>query len=330
MFPTLYEVQTANGPMGLHTYGMFILAAFCCSFIYVHLRAQRIGLHPDKLIGIYIAAAVGGIAGGRLLYAFAVDWERTIADPMSLFQPAGFAVYGGIIGGTLAVAAVAVSLKIQLFKFADIAAPAVIIGMGVGRLGCLFAGCCHGAVIEGFHTDHGLFPESFRGGQFWFSSEAPFMATEFGSGAGGVSRLTDVPLYPTQTWAVISLLSLAALLAWAWNHRRFDGQIAALTLLCEPVLRISIEAFRADHRGYAFSWPVSADVAGWFPAGMTQAGVEMGTSTIGITTSQAIGAGSMLFGLGLYLWRMNSGVGAEVALNTGDEEEIDDAVLDSL
>lgn len=330
MFPTLYEIQTSSGPLGLHTYGLFILAAFCSAFIYVHLRAQKIGLHPDRLIAIYVAAAIGGIAGGRLLYAIAVDWERTIANPLTLFQPAGFAVYGGVIGGTIAVAIVAVVGGIRPWKLADIAAPSVIIGMGVGRLGCLSAGCCHGAVIDGYHPQHGLLPSSFDGGQFWLSSDAPFLATEFASGNGGVSRLTDVPLYPTQTWAAVSLLALAAFLAWLWNRRRFDGQIAALTLMLEPIFRISIEAFRADHRGYAFAWEVSAEVAEMLPAGMTQAGETLGSSMVGLTTSQAIGLGSIFAGLVIYLLRMRSGVAPETKLpdEEHDDDDLDDALLD--
>lgn len=329
MFPTIYELQLASGPMGLHTYGLFILAAFCCAFLYVHVRAQRIGLHPDRLIGIYLAAFVGGIAGGRLLYAIAVDWERTISNPLTLFQPAGFAVYGGVIGGTIAVAVVALALDIRPWKLADIAAPAVLIGMGVGRLGCLSAGCCHGAVIDGFPTDHGLLPHAFHGGQFWVSGTAPFLATEFASGNGGVSRLTDVPLYPTQTWAAVSLLALAGFLAWVWNRRRFDGQIAALTLMLEPILRITIEAYRADHRGYAIAWPVSKEVADVLPVGMTQAGETLGSSMIGLTTSQAIGLGSMLAGVVIYAVRMRAGIAPEAALPDEEhDDDVDDALLD--
>jgi phosphatidylglycerol:prolipoprotein diacylglycerol transferase len=321
MWPTLFEVQTATGPIGAHTYGLMILLAFCGAFLLVHFRAQRIGIHPDRLLPLYVAAAVGGLAGGRLLFAFAVDWERTIANPLSLFQPAGFAVYGGVIGGTIAVGAVARFMGIRPWKLADIAGPAVLLGMGIGRLGCLASGCCHGAVVEHFHPAGGLFPESFSGGQVWFSGEFPFVATEFASGNGGVSRLVDVPLYPTQLWAAVMLLGLAAGLSWAWEHKRFDGQIAALSLMLEPLYRISVEAFRADHRGYFASWPVPDSVGAWLPAGMTQAGEQLGDGVMmGITTSQAIGLGSLLFGLGIYAFRRSAGVAEEAPVRADDED----------
>ncbi|MCA9566706.1 MAG: prolipoprotein diacylglyceryl transferase [Myxococcales bacterium] len=344
MWPTLYEIQTAAQPIGVHTYGLMILAAFCGAFILVHLRAQRIGLHPDRVIPLYVAAAVGGLLGGRILYALAVGSAEAsaragstlellwilISDPSWLFSSGGFAVYGGIIGGTLAVGATSHFLGILPWKLADIAAPAVLLGMGIGRFGCFFAGCCHGAEVPHFEPTMGLLPESFRGGQIWLSDEFPYMATEFASGNGGVSRLTDVPLYPTQLWAAFVLLALAAYLSWVWERRRFDGQIAALALILEPFYRITVEAFRADHRGYAFSWPVSEGLASWLPSGMTQAGASLGDGhMMGITTSQAIGIGSLLFGVAIFVLRRNAGVAEETPVSSGEEDfdDVPDAIL---
>ncbi|MEZ4320961.1 MAG: prolipoprotein diacylglyceryl transferase [Myxococcota bacterium] len=328
MFPTLVEFQTATGPIGMHTYGLFILLAFCSAFVLTHVRAQQIGVHPDRLIPLYIAAAVGGLAGGRLLYAIAVDWEQLIANPLSLFQPAGFAVYGGVLGGTIAVAAVSFAQGIKPWKLADIAGPAVLVGMGVGRLGCFFAGCCHGAIAPPVGHAVGLLPESFHGGQIWVSSAFPFMTTEFASGNGGVSRITDVPLYPTQLWAAGALLFLAAALSWLWDRKRFDGQIAALSLMLEPFYRIFVESFRADERGYAFAIEVSDATAAMFPAGMTQAGEALGSHMLGLTTSQAIGFASMGLGIAIYLLRRNSGVEPEVPVSTEGAEDFDEAMLD--
>lgn len=344
MWPTLFEIQSATQPIGVHTYGLMILAAFCGAFLLVHVRAQRIGLHPDRLLPIYVAAAVGGLLGGRILYSIAVGgaavMERSngffgallamATDPSWLFSSGGFAVYGGVIGGTLTVAAVAHALGILPWKLADIAAPAVLLGMGIGRFGCLFAGCCHGAEVEAFTPVMGLLPESFPGGQIWLGREFPFVALEFASGGGGVTRreLMDLPLYPTQLWAAVILLGLAGALSWVWERRRFDGQIAALALLLEPLYRITVEAFRADHRGYALSWSVSPEVAAWFPSGMTQAGSQLGDGMLmGVTTSQAIGFASMAGGALIFLLRRNAGVAEEIPVSQEDFEDLPDAIL---
>ncbi len=324
MWPTL--VDLGNGA-GVHTYGLFILAAFCSAFLLVHVRALRIGLHPYRLIGIYVAAAVGGLSGGRILYSLAVEPARFFADPLTLFSFSGFAVYGGIIGGILAVWAVAQAQGIHVWKLADIAAPAVVLGMGVGRLGCFFAGCCHGDVAPIGADPTGLFPEAFTGGQAWLSGVSPYLTLEF---YGGVGRLHDTPLYPTQVWAAGYLITLALLLSLAWEKRRFDGQIAAITLLIEPWFRSAVEAYRADHRGVAVSWEVSESVAAWLP-GMSKAGAELGeATTIGLTTSQAIGLAAVAIGVVIYAVRYRAGVEAETPITAGDSYEDDPALADEL
>lgn len=297
--------------MPMNTYGLFIALAFSASFLYVHLRAPKIGIEPDRLLPAYGFAVLGGLLGGRLLYAIAVDTQAFLSNPLSALAPTGggFAVYGGVLGGALAVGAYLASRGFPMWKMGDIAAPSVLIGMGVGRFGCFFAGCCHGAIAP-----IGADPVSLTGellkGHVWLSGVAPFLTTEF---EGGVARITDVPLYPTQIWSIVSCLSLAGLLAWLWPRRRFDGQIAALALLLEPPFRTLIEAFRADHRGYVFTWPVSERVVAWFP-GMTQAGVDVEGAMMGLTTSQFIGLLTMVAGVGIYLARRHSGRGVETPL----------------
>jgi len=315
MHPTLIQL---DGPAGVHTYGLFIALAFAAAFIYVYFRAIRIGLHPDRLLGAYISAAVGGLVGARVLYAIAVDFEATLANPLSLFSFAGFAVYGGVMGGAIGVVGFALATGINTWKLADIAGPAVLLGMGIGRLGCLSAGCCHGAAAPIGTDPISLLPEAF-GGQIYLSGVAPFVTTQFDSAAGGVTRaaLQDLPLYPTQMWAVLTLLPLAALLSWLWTKRRFDGQIIALTMMVEPVFRSLIESFRADHRGYAIELSVSESLASWLP-GLTQAGSDAQQTMMGITTSQFIGIIVMGTGLTIYILRRNAGLAAETPVDTSD------------
>ncbi len=318
MWPTLMEVQTASGPVGMHTYGLFIVLAFSAAFVLVNALAPRIGLHPDRLIAVYISAAIGGLLGGRILYALAVDLDRTIANPLSLFSCAGFAFYGGVLGGALGVALLARYRGIDLWRLGDLAGPAVVLGLGVGRMGCFFAGCCHGAAAPVADNPIGLLPEAFTGGQIWLSGQFPFLTTEV---YGGVTRaeLLHTPLYPTQMWSAVVGISLAALLTWLWRRRTFDGQIAALALIIEPPFRILIESMRADHRGYVLTMPVSDTVAAWFP-GMTGAGSELDGAVMGLTTSQAIGMAMIATGIGIYVLRRSAGREPDIVVDPEDAD----------
>lgn len=319
MLPTLYE---GNGGLGVHTYGLFIMLAFCAAFLVTHTKATSAGIHPVRLIPVYLAASVGGLIGGRVLYSIAVEPGLTglVTNPVSLFQGSGFAFYGGLIGGFLAVAAVAIPSGIPPWKLADIAAPSVLMGYGVGRLGCFFAGCCHGSVAPiGPDPMPLLPPDGLLDGQIWISETFPWVTTEF---FGGVGEILNQPLYPTQLYQAAYGIGLSALMLSVWSARRFDGQLAAAYLLFEPVLRISVEAFRADPRGYTVTFQVGEAIASALP-GMSQAGQQLAPGEIGLTTSQTIGLGMVVVGAAIYAARRNAGVAPEIPFDPDAELDED-------
>lgn len=317
MHPFLYQAETGAGLVRIPMYGLMILLAFAAAFVLVNARARRIGIPPEKLVPTYLAAAAFGLVGARLLYAVAVEPLRTFSDPLSLFSTGGLAFYGGLIGGAVGVFATAKAMKLPGWKLADILAPALVLGLGIGRLGCFFAGCCHGAEAPIGEAATGLLaPGGFLHGQVWLSSQFPFLALEFNDGMG---RLQGVPLYPTQLWSVAAGLGVATLSMILWEKRRFDGQIAGLVLLVEPVFRFLIESYRADERGYVVSWEV-ASLPAWLPPGLTRAGDSLpdafhpGALVVGLTTSQFLGLAISLIGLSILLLRRNAGVAPEQEL----------------
>jgi len=101
-------------------------------------------IRPHERVGdITIMAAIFGILGAKLFViieskeAFLSFLDNPIE---SLFSGAGLAIYGGLI-----VAFIAVLIYVRKFKFnpwviMDAAAPALIIGYAVGRLGCQLSG----------------------------------------------------------------------------------------------------------------------------------------------------------------------------------------------
>lgn len=325
MWPYITEIHTAFGTIPVPFYGMFMGLAFTGAFALIHFRAASAGIDPFRLIPGYVAAAVGGMTGARLLYALTVDWERTLSDPSTLFANAGFAVYGGLIGGALAVGAFVAWARLDPWKVADIALPGVLLGMGIGRMGCFFSGCCHGGVAHVSESPFGLLPESFTGGQLWLSSAWPFLTNEIYGVHGSVTRIVDQPLYPVQLWAVFGLTALAGLMTWFYPRRKFDGQVAALSLVLEAPVRFLFETFRADHRGYFVSWEVSPETAERF-SGMAQAGAELDSHVIGLTTSQSIAIAFVALGVGIWLLRRNTALDATPAIAPREGDLLEELV----
>ena len=60
----------------------------------------------------------------------------------------GMAIYGGIIGGAIGLIICCLIKKVNILKAMDISAPVLILGQGIGRIGCYMAGCCVGNEIQ--------------------------------------------------------------------------------------------------------------------------------------------------------------------------------------
>lgn len=136
MYPILFKF----GPITIYSFGAFMaLAALTAAWV-VHGDLKRRGCNPELASSFVFAAAIGGLVGARLLF-IVEEWNNFLVAPMNyIFTGAGFTWYGGFLGGVVAVSWVARKNKIPWLVAADIAAPALAIAYGVGRLGCHFAG----------------------------------------------------------------------------------------------------------------------------------------------------------------------------------------------
>ena len=94
----------------------------------------------DKTTNIIMVAALTGVLGSRLL-SIMENWSTFIADPIGqLFSGSGLTIYGGLILAGICVALYAKKSGIPIKHMADVAAPALMLGYGVGRMGCQFSG----------------------------------------------------------------------------------------------------------------------------------------------------------------------------------------------
>ena len=136
MLPILFQF----GPLTIYSFGVFMaLAALAAAWV-VQAELKRKGYNPELASTMVFAAAIGGLLGARLLF-IAEDWSNFLRSPWDyIFTGAGFTWYGGFLGGVLGVTWVVRKNNIPWLKAADIAAPALAIAYGVGRLGCHVAG----------------------------------------------------------------------------------------------------------------------------------------------------------------------------------------------
>jgi len=136
MLPILFQF----GPLTIYSFGACMAIAALLAAWVVHLELKRKGYNPELASTMVFAAAVGGLVGARILFIIE-DWSNFLRSPWDfVFTGAGFTWYGGVLGGLLGVTWVVRKNHIPWLKAADIAAPALAVGYGVGRIGCHVAG----------------------------------------------------------------------------------------------------------------------------------------------------------------------------------------------
>jgi phosphatidylglycerol:prolipoprotein diacylglycerol transferase len=225
MHPILFEI----GQFPVYTYGLLLAAAYLLGLQFALMRARTRGLDPNRVMDLGIWIIVSALVGAKLMLVV-VERDKfgwSAADLMNLFRSAGV-FYGGLI------AAVVVALwylwrhRMPVWTVTDVFAPGIALGHVIGRLGCLFAGCCFGRATTvpwaiTFHNE--------------------FAAQNVGTPLG-------IPLHPTQLYeAGAELLILGLLLFTEKKGRPFPGRTFWGYMLLYGVSRFIIEFYRGDARG---------------------------------------------------------------------------------
>jgi phosphatidylglycerol:prolipoprotein diacylglycerol transferase len=174
----------------------------------------------------------------------------------------GFAYYGGFLFAAAFAVYYTHRHKMGFLRTADLAAPAIALGLFFGRIGCFLNGCCYGKRTDG---PFGIvFP---RGSSVWREQVKEHLIR----GADAA-----LPVHPTQLYEAFGALVLFAFLyVYLWPRAKRQGEVFAGLLIGYGVLRSICEIFRDDDRGVLFGW---------------------------LSTSQIISVPLILGGVGLLVW----------------------------
>jgi phosphatidylglycerol---prolipoprotein diacylglyceryl transferase len=225
MHPKLFEI----GPVTVYTYGVLLAVAYLAGLQLATMRARARSLEPARVMDLGIIIIVAAIVGAKLLL-LAVDFNFYRQQPWEIFSLArsGGVFYGGLIAAVLVSFWYLRRHRMPLWTTCDVFAPGIALGHAIGRLGCLFAGCCYGR------------PTNLPWG-IVFSD--PFAASYVGTPLG-------VHLHPTQLYeSVAELLILALLLIGERRGKPFAGRTFWVWVLLYGILRFIVEFFRGDERG---------------------------------------------------------------------------------
>jgi phosphatidylglycerol:prolipoprotein diacylglycerol transferase len=245
-------------------WGFMLVLGFLSAGLYCIWRARKIGLHQDVIWDMGMHLFVSGIVGARSFYVIQ-HHDRVFKNAHGLgesiravlnLSDGGMVLFGGILLGIPAFIWFCRKRKLPPLLMADLIVPAVLIGVGFGRIGCLLNGCCYGDFCD--------LPWCI---EFPQGSNPYLVQVDRGFLDKGAVR--SLPLHPTQIYSSINAFVLAALTAVWFRYRSRDGDVLVLALLTYPVMRFTIEALRNDEAAEYFGMTISQTVSvGLFAFGL--------------------------------------------------------------
>jgi phosphatidylglycerol:prolipoprotein diacylglycerol transferase len=221
------------GSFSISPFGVMLVFAFLASYLQLRWGMKRLGVGDEEdASALVFAAGVGGIVGAKVYYAVLFhDWHL-------LFDRSGLVWYGGFILGALAVLWTMRHRRLPGWPMADIAAPALAIGYGVGRIGCFLVGDDYGRPTDlpwGVKFPVGL-PETTAGNlRELFHVAIP----------DSVPDSTLLRVHPTQLYETAMALAIWGIAMWMFRRRTRPGAIALTVLALLAVERFLVEILRA-------------------------------------------------------------------------------------
>ncbi len=237
MHPTLVHLPIFGG-LTITTFGAMMVIAFLAAYQVMRVRLGELDEDPNLAGDIMVAALIGGLVGAKLYY-LGLHWRETAAAPGAMMlSRAGLVWYGGFIGGSLAVLWLLWRRRYPISRGADLVAPALALGYGLGRIGCFLVG-----------DDYGRPTTSWIGIAFPNGSPpttAGNLRADFGAHVpAGVPDSTVLKVLPTQPFETVAALLIFWLL-WRWRKRPWKaGRLFAAYLVLSGVERFVVEIFRA-------------------------------------------------------------------------------------
>ena len=207
------------GPLTAHYYGLLIAIGLVLAVTYACKRSKEFGLKEDDILDGVLWVTPFAIVCARIYYV-AFSWDMYKDNPISALYiwEGGIAIYGGVIGAIIGMAAMSKIKKVKFATVLDIILLVFLLGQSIGRWGNFMNREAFGAATDSF----------FRMGLF-------------NTKTGSWEYYHPTFLYES-VWNMIGFILLASLA----KKRKYDGQIALGYAAWYGLGRSIIEGLRVD------------------------------------------------------------------------------------
>lgn len=212
------------GPLPIYTHGLFMAIGIGVAYFFLRREALQKKIQPELIDNMLFAGVLSGIIGARLLYVMLnLHLYNSLFDVFKVWE-GGLVSFGGLVGGIVGGLVYIWYKKALLWSIADISAPYLLLGWGIGRVGDLLA-------WEEIGT----------------ASSLPwaFIVND------------DVPRHPAQLYSIIVLISLFIIVQfWLKLHLiRYRSVVFGISLFFYGTFRFFVEFVRDyPNSEYLFSY----------------------------------------------------------------------------
>ena len=250
MRPVLFHIADIAVP----SFWAMAFVGFFVALLVVRRDMTERGYDLRYAYDMVLWAYVGGWVGARL-FIIPTGWNYFVEDPIAfLLSGSGWVWYGGLIGGAVAVLWWARSVGMPMLVATDIAAPALAIGLAIGRIGCQLAG----------DGDYGV-PTDLPWGMSYPDGVVPTTA-----------RVHPTPLYELVLYVVTFIV------LWRQRGRGLPaGHLFGQYLIYTGAARFAVEFLRRNP-----AWLLGLTTAQWFSIGSMALGLYV-LRRVGAVTSRA-------------------------------------------
>lgn len=240
-----YVTDFLNALLGTHwrlplpTFGVLVAAAIMLA---AHVgqreaaRKEALGILPAGTAGrvqsLALVSAFAGLLGARVFYV-ADHWSAFVADPLAMIlSRGGFSIFGGLFLGVLAGIVYLKRHAVPIRPMLDVAAPPLMLGYAVGRIGCQLAGDGDWGVAANMAAKPGFVP-------------AWLWAQTYDGNITGIA-IPGPGVYPTPLYESAAALALFFVL-WAMRRGRYrPGFLFSSYLVLAGFERLLVEKIRIN------------------------------------------------------------------------------------
>lgn len=219
------------GHYEVHSYGVIVALAVLLAMGIAHVLAR--GTVYDKHIpNMMLYVLAGAILCARIWHVFFFQWDyysQHLAQ-IPVIWNGGIAIQGALVGGIGAVILYTRLQRISFWEFADILAPAVVLGQAIGRFACFLNG-------DAFGSPTGL----------GFGLVYP-------PGTVAFDTYGAQPLWPAEVWEGQWDLIIFVILMMCRNRKWPTGFLFLAYNILYAAGRFMLEFLRGDSPRYVFGW----------------------------------------------------------------------------